>query len=588
MKTLLKFYFLFPILALNAQTPSFMMPQKSFFSTADKISIKLKINNAEKTLECSKDTLAKIYICPNENNPILVKKNDSGFTALGKENNSIKLFNLSRAAANEKVLFEVPKIEILKNFTEGQPDSAKDLKSDMNQKILIIDSFFDTNPYGVSGVQLERARGSENYERIAKPLVQEKDRLKEELDLISQNKNYKIELEDGQAIHCERETTRNLTLKEISNLRIGQSSVQCGSFKCDNVKIDNKNYKATLIYNSDADSYATPTIHLFDDKGIGPRISVKKVFAEQSPTPFKDNTFDNSAINYEGIKYLDALPIGIKDDREKISVYTNPLTSELIYYYQGVCADNSPYLNALVLAKKELMAPMAQLDLVEFIQVLGSGSLISEFIDPTKAASMGCFTNGVYLNPEAEKNINLIKKNLRPDNNVKQTVSLELAMKLFNQAKKMKDIPWNYKQDGCYARAHLMARRFEAQGVRVDKVWIKGLLSVPETGIRWNFHVAPILYVHDSKGKIQKMVIDPSLFDKPVTVEEWDNKMTKATVRGSVRTSFPFPENAAVMERAAITFSSSSPYLPKDKIIMTEEEKITLANETMKKYREAQ
>jgi hypothetical protein len=111
----------------------------------------------------------------------------------------------------------------------------------------------------------------------------------------------------------------------------------------------------------------------------------------------------------------------------------------------------------------------------------------------------------------------------------------------------MDDIAWNYKQDGCYARAHLMARRFEAEGIRVDKAWIKGHLNIldPQNPISWNFHVAPLVYVQMPNGKMEKMVIDPSLFDKPITLDEWDKKMVKGTHGESARTAFPFPVNSA-------------------------------------------
>ncbi|MBY0413677.1 MAG: hypothetical protein K2Q18_05910, partial [Bdellovibrionales bacterium] len=118
-------------------------------------------------------------------------------------------------------------------------------------------------------------------------------------------------------------------------------------------------------------------------------------------------------------------------------------------------------------------------------------------------------------------------------------------------------------------------------------------LYVPESGIRWNFHVAPIVYVKDDHNNIQKMVIDPSLFDRPVSVAEWDAKMTKETARGSVQTVFPFPENAALMERSAIAFSSSDPYKPRESVPEADEEKMKenekdkmeQANTTMAKYK---
>jgi len=225
------------------------------------------------------------------------------------------------------------------------------------------------------------------------------------------------------------------------------------------------------------------------------------------------------------------------------------------------------------------------MELAQFITVLSNGSLVGFYVDPNEAAKYGCVYGGLFLNNKAAENLDVIKKNIYPDQHIDKTISLNRATELFNKARAMDDIAWDYKQDGCYARAHLMARRFEEEGVRVDKVWIKGDLYVPESNIGWNFHVAPIVYVEDEKGVIKKMVIDPSLFDKPVTVEEWDQKMTKKTKRGSVITAFPFPQNAALVERSALSFSSSDPYLPGENISMTEADKMKMAGETMKAYK---
>ena len=151
----------------------------------------------------------------------------------------------------------------------------------------------------------------------------------------------------------------------------------------------------------------------------------------------------------------------------------------------------------------------------------------------------------------------------------------------------MEDIPWSFTQDGCFARAHLMARRFEAEGVRVDKAWLKGELYIPDSDplIEWKFHVAPMVYVEDGNGKVTRMIIDPSIFSKPVTVEEWDKKISKKTLRGSVLTAFPFPENAALLERASLSFSNSDPFLPKKDIDMTEEEKMEKAHSALNYFK---
>ena len=93
------------------------------------------------------------------------------------------------------------------------------------------------------------------------------------------------------------------------------------------------------------------------------------------------------------------------------------------------------------------------------------------------------------------------------------------------------DIAFKYPNDGCYARAHLMIQRMEQRGISYDmlgKVWNEGDLWVRtrydeyNTGVvQWTYHVAPYIQVYQNNGAIESMVIDPSLFGKPVPVEAW-------------------------------------------------------------------
>ena len=53
----------------------------------------------------------------------------------------------------------------------------------------------------------------------------------------------------------------------------------------------------------------------------------------------------------------------------------------------------------------------------------------------------------------------------------------------------------------------------------------------------WHYHVAPAVRVRGADGSVHDMVLDPSLFDRPATVEEWraaqhDTPETKDTAPG--------------------------------------------------------
>jgi Glutaminase len=94
-------------------------------------------------------------------------------------------------------------------------------------------------------------------------------------------------------------------------------------------------------------------------------------------------------------------------------------------------------------------------------------------------------------------------------------------------------IPFDYPDDCCYSRAHEMCRQLRARGIPCGKVWNYGsgghehpslhatTTNHPSGSVTWWYHVAPTVPVQGSDGVVRDMVIDPSLFDHPVTVEEW-------------------------------------------------------------------
>jgi hypothetical protein len=115
----------------------------------------------------------------------------------------------------------------------------------------------------------------------------------------------------------------------------------------------------------------------------------------------------------------------------------------------------------------------------------------------------------------------------------KGALTQEQAQERFDEFKCREDIPWNYPNDCCYNRAHVMATELKAGGVDVGKVWnyaplphLGNRLRVytendPEKYVEWGYHVAPTVPVIDSKGTVIRMVIDPSITDAPLTPEQW-------------------------------------------------------------------
>jgi Glutaminase len=111
-------------------------------------------------------------------------------------------------------------------------------------------------------------------------------------------------------------------------------------------------------------------------------------------------------------------------------------------------------------------------------------------------------------------------------------LTLAQAEAVFKEVAGKSYIPFNWPRDGCYARAHEMRKLMTAEGIESRKVF--NYASPTGTGmevkgtsigdVQWGYHVAPIIAVKGSDGVTRDMVIDPSLGDKLITVDEWKGK----------------------------------------------------------------
>lgn len=112
-----------------------------------------------------------------------------------------------------------------------------------------------------------------------------------------------------------------------------------------------------------------------------------------------------------------------------------------------------------------------------------------------------------------------------------QPLSRAEAESFFSRLRRQPHIPFQYPTDGCFARAHEMCRLIECYLDReprnvVAKVWNRGDLIVrtdnnPRCKVEWGIHVAPVIRVDD-----ELIVIDPSLHDNIVCVEEWRKRQS--------------------------------------------------------------
>jgi len=89
-------------------------------------------------------------------------------------------------------------------------------------------------------------------------------------------------------------------------------------------------------------------------------------------------------------------------------------------------------------------------------------------------------------------------------------------------------IPFAYPTNWCWTRAHAMAQIMIAQhAVSPGKLWIRGRLRArtrndTDCHVRWGWHVAPLLTARpDGGGAEFPVIIDPSMFDRPVPQHQW-------------------------------------------------------------------
>lgn len=116
-----------------------------------------------------------------------------------------------------------------------------------------------------------------------------------------------------------------------------------------------------------------------------------------------------------------------------------------------------------------------------------------------------------------------------PGAKLKSIATAKEARQLFSKMRDA-DLGTNIPLDGCAPRADIAALAAMRAGFAVQKVnyfSVGGALIVNKDGkrLKWDRHVAVAVQVKGAGGKSRLAVIDPTLFDRPVTVETWEKKM---------------------------------------------------------------
>ena len=102
-------------------------------------------------------------------------------------------------------------------------------------------------------------------------------------------------------------------------------------------------------------------------------------------------------------------------------------------------------------------------------------------------------------------------------------------------------IPFQYTRDGCYVRAQYMRLKFQQMfggdcekifAVQSTSAWLKATTTIPCCQ-NWSWHMAPLVKVTTSSG-LKNYVIDPGLFNGPVTEATWIAKLRGGCATSSV------------------------------------------------------
>lgn len=154
------------------------------------------------------------------------------------------------------------------------------------------------------------------------------------------------------------------------------------------------------------------------------------------------------------------------------------------------------------------------------------------------------------------------------------SLSYEYLQELFGWLRSQKHIPFEYPEDGCYARAHEMARLLESKGVIAGKAFIEGDLRVetknsPKGYVEWWYHVAPVVNVRVD-GQLKAYVIDPSIFDRPVPAEEWYHIQTKHQLGRTDATYYTPRFNIGPFEKGEMKTTFDSTELKEMKDVLKE------------------
>jgi hypothetical protein len=366
---------------------------------------------------------------------------------------------------------------------------------------------------------------------------------------LSKTPEVNVKFTNGSTAHCER-------LKESADPGIG-----CGFFKCDPIDVDGKKYSMLFAESPDFKyNSSPPSAVIMSNEGPSPILTAESVTSASSGELLYQNWFEQN-----GMGQLD--PAARLD--QKFSA--DPLfrvssgNSDFLNYRRNVghgcksseVSDEISAENSWVSAQRADLQKRDLALLVEDINHTLATFATEKSLLPPDACHL---TGDTYVSREAAAQYKDWKA---PDPTAQKEVTPDQADEIFQEVAAMKDIPYRYVADGCYARAEIIAERLAKEGIIVDKVWAEDGILKPNSDLEWNYHVAPVIWVHEKNGTYDRKVLDPSLEDHPVAVNEWLGKFWNSSSQGKyINQAWPVPPAQSTFDRTVVYFTPSSVYAP--------------------------
>ncbi len=384
-------------------------------------------------------------------------------------------------------------------------------------------------------------------------------------------------------INCNRGETRPLKANEIIMQDKYKVTLACTMYSC-NSKDPNEKILLTLPLGINAP--IEPSVMIMKN---GKAVRHNGNFKVYDGTSLALASFPGkkNKINYDEAEELDPkLFIPSKFD-ENAYKYLSELAGNNYQDEDGLldmCSTDKKLAPLFAEQNKIAQAMQKQLadtELIEYLKVFND-KIYSFYIDKTKGNRLGCSYQNKIIDDNVLEQFDRLKE-ISTYSKVSKHLRPEEVQELFKKAKNMKDIPFEYVQDGCYAKAHIMARRFEKMGIQVQKAWIKGKFPIPGSDLFWDYHVAPTIEVKEKNGKIVNYVIDPTIAQKAITLDEWITLVSKKKSGEYVKTTYPFPSNGHTFSRTSVAISNSNVFGPYDIPDASEEVKMKYSQDALRK-----